>query len=119
MLPEVTPRHHRRFSQGFKRQLVDQCRPGVSVAGIAMANGINPNQLRRWIRQYRAEGTPLPVGINPAVKLVPVSIQQSRPSDAANSMIEITLSGKRRSASLRWPVSSVAGLAALLRDVLA
>ena len=119
MLPKVTSHKRRRFSQEFKRQLVDQCQPGVSVTGIAMANGINPNQLRRWIRQYRAEANRLSVGVNPAVKLVPVSILQSRSSDAADSMIEITLSGKKRSASLRWPVSSAAGLAALLREVLA
>ena len=29
---------------------------GVSVAGIAMANDINPNQLQRWIRECRADG---------------------------------------------------------------
>ena len=118
MLPAVTPRRRRRFSQEFKRQLVDQCQPGVSVAGIAMANGINPNQLRCWIRQCRAEGNPQSVRVNPAVKLVPVSIQQSQ-SSITESMIEITLSGKRRTASLRWPASRVTELAALLRDVLA
>ncbi len=118
MLSAAVPRKRRRFSEEFKRQLVDQCQPGASVAGIAMANGINPNQLQRWIRQFRRESN-MPVQTNPAVKLVPVSVLQPRPSDAADSMIEITLSGKRRFASLRWPVSSVAGLAALLRDVLA
>ena len=27
------------------------CEPGASVAGIAMANGVNANQVRRWMRE--------------------------------------------------------------------
>lgn len=117
MFPAVVPRPRRRFSREFKRQLVDQCLPGVSVAGIAMANDINPNQLQRWIRECRADDMGLAVRTSPAIKLVPLAVQSS--ASLPDSMIEITLSGKKRSASLRWPVSSVASLAALLRDVLA
>ena len=117
MFPAVVPRPRRQFSREFKRQLVDQCRPGVSVAGIAMANDINPNQLQRWIRERRANDTGLAVRNSPTLKLVPLAVQSS--ASLPDSMIEITLSGKRRSASLRWPVSSVESLAALLRDVLA
>ena len=73
MLPVVAPRQRRRFSREFKRQLVDQCQPGVSVAGIAMANDINPNQLQRWIRECRADGMGLPVRSSPTMKLVPVA----------------------------------------------
>ena len=119
MLPTVIPsRQRRKFSLEFKRQLVDQCQPGVSVAGIAMANGINPNQLQRWIRQCRAPSNALSVRGNPTLKLVPVSVSQPQ-SSGADSLIEITLSGKRRSALLRWPVSSAAILAEWLRDLLA
>ncbi len=119
MLPDAYPPRQRRYhSREFKRQLVNQCQPGVSVAGIAMANGINTNLLQRWIRQHRAEIDALPVRAHAAIKLVPVSVQQAQ-SSSVDSMIEITLSGKRRSASLRWPVSSATALATLLRDVLA
>ena len=117
MLPAVAPPHRRQFSREFKQQLVDQCQPGVSVAGIAMANGINPNQLQRWIRECRANDMSLSARSSLALKLVPLAVQSS--ASSPDSMIEITLSGKRRSASLRWPVSSVESLAALLRDVLA
>ena len=38
----------------FKRSAVDASnRPGTSIAGIAMAYGINANQLHKWRRQLR------------------------------------------------------------------
>ena len=116
MLPDAyPPRQRRRFSPEFKRQLVEQCQPGISVAGIAIANDINPNQLQRWIRQSRAVGHAAPVSARSVVKLVPVSVGQPVAS-AADSMIEITLSGKSRTASLRWPVSAASVLAPLLAE---
>ena len=45
------PRRTRRtHSEAFKRSLIEACgEPGASVAGVALANGINANQLRRWM----------------------------------------------------------------------
>ncbi|MFM7524290.1 MAG: transposase [Betaproteobacteria bacterium] len=41
-----------RYSNEFKRDFVAACSvPGVSVASIALANGINANVLRRWVAQ--------------------------------------------------------------------
>ena len=40
----------RTYSVEAKKALVRRClQPGVSVAAIAMAHGINANQLRRWM----------------------------------------------------------------------
>lgn len=45
-------RRRGRYSNEFKQDLVAACRvPGVSVASIALANGINANLLRRWVSQ--------------------------------------------------------------------
>lgn len=117
MLPTIAPRTRRRFSREFKRQLVEQCQSGVSVAGIAMSHGINPNQLHRWIRETRTQGMELPERVAATIKLMPVSVQVPQSSDAG-CMIEITLPGKDRAIALRWPVSSASGLAELLRDLL-
>ena len=47
-------RTRRRYSSEFKAQLVAACQhPGVSVTAIAVANQINPNQVRRWIRDWK------------------------------------------------------------------
>ena len=119
MLPAIAPRTRRRFSREFKRQLVEQCQPGVSVAGIAMSHGINPNQLHRWIRETRTQGVELPERVAATIKLMPVSVQMPQSSDATHMrMIEITLPGKDRAIALRWPVSSASALAELLRDLL-
>ena len=48
------PDGRRRFDKTSKRDLVEAClRPGVSVAAMALANGVNANLLHKWIRQYR------------------------------------------------------------------
>ena len=43
----------RSFTGPFKRELVEQTlRADVSVAGVALANGLNTNLLARWRRDY-------------------------------------------------------------------
>src|SRR5580658_2011205 len=67
----------RTYSETGKRALVQlSLRPGVSVVGLALANGINANLLRRWITQYgpeakagnatRSGAALLPVSTSPA-----------------------------------------------------
>ena len=72
-------RGRRTYSEAAKRAVVQLClRPGVSVAGTALAHGINANLLRRWMVQYgadvkdaeRSQGTALlPVSTRPAASL--------------------------------------------------
>jgi len=47
--------------------------PGASVAGIALANGVNANQVFRWKRQYE-RGELRSGGTKRATALVPVTI---------------------------------------------
>jgi transposase len=45
------------YHREAKRELVRRClQPGVSLAGIAVAHGINPNLLRKWV--VRQTGRP-------------------------------------------------------------
>lgn len=45
-------RQRRSHKEEFKQAVVEACcEPGVSVAGIALANGVNANQVRRWMRE--------------------------------------------------------------------
>ena len=46
--------------------------PGASVAGIALANGVNAEQVFRWKRQYEL-GELKPRGSKRATALVPVT----------------------------------------------
>jgi transposase len=68
----------RSFSRPFKRELVEQTlRSNVSVAGVALANGINANLLARWRRDYL-----LAQAAGKAPALVPVHVVASQPVEA-------------------------------------
>ena len=52
-------RQRRRHSAEFKAKLIEECRrPGVSMASVAMANGVNPNLLRRPALTSNPSGAP-------------------------------------------------------------
>ena len=83
--PVVSPERRRRVhSDAFKRELVAlSLEPGVSVAAIAMAHGINANLLFGWRRRHlEATGQREPVtsAVAPAV-LLPVTINAT-PAEA-------------------------------------
>ena len=47
------------YDKEAKRELVEAClQPGISVARMALMNGINANLLRTWIRRYQSQGQP-------------------------------------------------------------
>jgi transposase-like protein len=59
------------YDAAAKRELVRRChQPGISVAAMALAHGINANLLRSWITKVaRREGR----GVGGAAALVPVT----------------------------------------------
>lgn len=59
------------YCAAFKAWIVEQAmQPGMSMAGLAMRNQVNANQLRRWVTLHR-RGTG---DVAAAVKLLPVTI---------------------------------------------
>jgi transposase len=83
----------------FKHRLaVAASEPGVSVAKLSLAHGINANMLFKWRRQYRAGE--LTVAGAAGVTLIPVSstsgtlepVEASEPAPIAPS-IEIDIAG--------------------------
>jgi transposase len=84
----------RTYSGKAKRMLVELCKaPGVSVAGLALAHGINANLLRRWIVRYGGETVPeADRGAERRVALRPVEIIEPRPPVPiiTNGSIELT-----------------------------
>lgn len=112
-LPAVKPSERRIYPPEFKQQIVDQCQPGISIAGMALAHGLNANLLRRWIRERAGSRMPayLPQSGEP-LKLVPLSVQ--KPMPVSERMIEISVVRKGVSVNLRWPVSAADALSDLL-----
>jgi transposase-like protein len=75
----------RTYSETAKRALVQiSLRPGVSVAGLALAHGINANLLRRWITQYGPEAKS-DNGTSSGASLLPVSTSAAATSRVAAS----------------------------------
>ena len=73
------------YSAQGKRELVEAClQPGVSVAKMALSNGVNANLVRKWISEYQAEVRPVTqakLDTRPvAAKLLPV-VQVKEPID--------------------------------------
>ena len=83
----------RTYSKAAKQSLVQIClRPGVSVAGTALAHGINANLLRRWMTRYApaAKGGSQATS---AVSLVPVNTAPAAARSSTDSFIELSFMG--------------------------
>jgi transposase len=76
----------RSYTPQYKREVVRQCtEPGVSVAAIALAHGINANLVRRWmVRQQRK----LKVSVPKVPAMLPVTIQAATGVLAASDAIK-------------------------------
>ena len=113
------PRRTRRtHSEEFKQSLIEACgEPGASVAGVALANGINANQLRRWMRERGIEPPELsclplrPVTSEAVGGFVPVQLPPSR-----DVPIRLELRKGAAVVSVDWPASSAASCGAWLRE---
>ena len=52
-------RHHSVF---FKAEAVGACQqPGVSIASVALARGLNANLLRRWVQEAERGDAPIAI----------------------------------------------------------
>jgi transposase-like protein len=68
------------YDPAFKRWIVEQARrPGMSVAGLALSNRVNANQLRRWVQLHSNEGT----GPSSTATLLPVTVVTQPASEPA------------------------------------
>jgi transposase len=105
----------RRYGPALKAQILAQCeQPGMSVARVAMAHGINANVVHKWRRQALACGTP--VTIPPMGGFIPVPITPAASSVPADIRIEL-----RRgplTLTLSWPMAAATECAHWLREVL-
>jgi transposase len=99
----VKPGAHgrRTYSRKAKRALVELCKaPGVSVAALALAHGINANLLRRWIDRYGGKSiVEAKRGTENRAALLPVKMVE--PSAPAAVMVDGTIEISFRSATIR------------------
>ena len=116
------PSRHRRFHpEEFKKAVIEACsEAGASVAGIAMANGVNANQVRRWMRERGIEPptqrVPMPI-IEAAPGMVPAFVQLPfAPVESALRDIRIEIRRGNAAIKVDWPVQASGDCAVWLRD---
>ena len=116
--PSRRRRHH---PEEFKQAVIEACcEPGASVAGIAMANGVNANQVRRWMRER---------GIEPPTRRLPMPVLETAPAiapafvplpiaPATPALGDIRIEVRRGNTAIKvdWPVQASGDCAAWLRD---
>ena len=110
-----TKRTRRRHAPDLKRQVVLACQqPGASVAGVALAHGLNANLVRRWLQlDHMAPGALSVVGA-PAGAFVEVPMP--RASSSTTEPIRLELRRGASTVSLQWPASAAAECGAWLRE---
>lgn len=116
------PSRRRRYHpEEFKQAVIEACcESGASVAGTALTNGVNANQVRRWMRERGIEPptrrVPMPVieaapGTAPAFVQLPLA-----PAESASHDIRIEIRRGNTAIKVDWPVQASGDCAAWLRD---
>ena len=110
-------RPKRRFySPELKAKVMQECRQsGASVAGVALAHGINANIVHRWLR----EGAQSALVVQPQA-FVPVTLDEPAPISTSTPPAEpdIRVEVHRANATIvvKWPLQGGASCAAWLRE---
>lgn len=107
------------------------CRqPGVSIAAVALANGLNANMVRKWVIDAEARpsvvpaadlGEPTPVSDKPTPSAPPsfLPLALRAPAEPAPAdEIRIELQRGATAIKVAWPSTAAADCAAWLRELL-
>ena len=117
-------RVRRTHSIGFKAQVVQACEvPGASVAGVALAHGVNANLVRKWITRKGSAMAPgaggglLPVHV--LAEAMPKSIaQRSGNVSSRGQSIEIEIAGAIVRVRADFDIVALRDVVRVLRDTL-
>ncbi len=117
-------RQKRQHSEEFRQAMIQACcEPGASVAGVALANGLNANLVRKWMAQrgveppsrrmpvVRQEAAPTAAA---AAEFVPVSVAPTTVPSPTGIRIEVRRGGS--TVQIEWPLQAAGECSAWLRD---
>jgi len=114
-----SPRPTRRYySPQLKTEVIQQCRQSsASVAGVALAHGINANIVHRWLHEQERAALLLR-----AQSFVPVTLEQASPAlpvEAGPSVmpdIRVEVHKGSSTITVNWPLEGAASCSAWLRE---
>jgi transposase len=122
----IVRRRRRTHSAEFKAKVVSACRqPGVSIAAVALANGLNANLLRRWVVTEEQSQPVRPMATANAALARPtaenrtfIPIELERSTGATPQEITIELRRGATMVKVGWPLAAAAECARWLRELL-
>ena len=113
-------RRRRHHPEEFKQAVIAACcEPGASVAGIALANGVNANQVRRWMRERSIEVPKQRMSMptaQPVPAMAPEFVQLPLATEPDSRDIRIEIRRGNAAIKVDWPVQASGDCAAWLRD---
>ena len=121
----IVRRRRRTHSAEFKAKVVSACRrPGISMAAVALANGLNANLVRRWVvtEERTQPATSIETTNVPAAStlehgtFVPIALERS--SVTTPQSITIELRRGAMVAKVDWPLAAANECSAWLRELL-
>lgn len=112
-----TKRKRRTHSAEFRwRVITEASEAGASVAGIALANGLNANLLRKWIKASGRTGVVPVVRAEAEPAVIPVVGIEKVPGAGGEVRLDIRRGGLN--IQMAWPLSELAKLNAMLNELL-
>ena len=114
-------RRRRTHSAEFKARVIAACRqPGVSIAAVAMANGVNANLARRWVvgAEQGALGRERVLVVTNGVAQTPAFVPVQLPCTPPAPDIRIELRRGATAITVHWPSAEAAQCAAWMRELL-
>jgi len=114
-------RRRRSYSADFRQRVIQACQsPGVSIASVALANGMNANLLRRWVNEREpSQALQSVMTRSPVQKVaehfVPVAV--TRPGDELEP-IRIEIRRGSVSIAMSLPAALVVESGRLVRELL-
>ena len=114
-------RRRQAYSDDFKASVVAACAaPGVSIASVALANEINANLARRWVKEHEAASrsrVTSPATSSPT--LVPISVQAHESVVASTPQeLRVEIHHHHTVVQVTWPLAEASACAKWLREIL-
>lgn len=114
-------RRRRKHSDEFKNSVIRACQePGVSMASVALANGLNATMLRKWVVQAE-QGAGAPRCSSTAMSQADPGrafVEMALPAADAACDIRIEIQRGALRVAVSWPAGHAAQCAAWLRELL-
>lgn len=119
--PSRKGRTHRTYSPEFRADLVAQSHQlGMSCSALAISHGMNPNVLRRWIKEAGQKPAPemamQHIDTVPTFIPLPIAVTPPAPESPAVPMrIEVQRNGI--TIAIDWPAERLNDSAAWVREI--